>query len=101
MVRYYGYCSKKSRGMRKKEENGMLTLKNVNNDDMDIMIKRPKKERKLPEVLSQDEVLKILNALDNKKHKAILFMVYSAGLRVGEVVRLKITEQLKKVYKTL
>lgn len=87
--------------MRKKEENGMLTLKNVNNDDMDIMIKRPKKERKLPEVLSQDEVLKILNALDNKKHKAILFMVYSAGLRVGEVVRLKITEQLKKVYKTL
>lgn len=69
-----------------------FTLKNVNNDDMDIMIKRPKKERKLPEVLSKDEVLNILNALDNKKHRAILFMVYSAGLRVGEVVRLKITD---------
>ena len=59
---------------------------------MDIMIKRSKKGRKLPEVLSQDEVLKILNAMDNKKHRAILFMVYSAGLRVGEVVRLKITD---------
>lgn len=69
-----------------------FTLKNVVNDDIDIAIKRPKKERKLPEVLSQAEVLKILNALDNKKHRAILFMIYSAGLRVGEVVRLKITD---------
>lgn len=63
-----------------------FTLKNVINDDTNIMIKRPKKERKLP------EVLKILNSLDNKKHRAILFIVYSAGLRVGEVVRLKITD---------
>lgn len=69
-----------------------FTLKNVTNDDIDIMIKRPKKERKLPEVLSQGEVLKILNTLDNKKHRAILFIVYSAGLRVGEVVRLKIND---------
>lgn len=69
-----------------------FTLKNVTNDDTDIIIKRPKKERKLPEVLSQNEVLNILNALENKKHRAILFMVYSAGLRVGEVVRLKITD---------
>lgn len=36
-----------------------ICYKNVNNGDMDIMIKRPKKGRKLPEVLSQDEVLKI------------------------------------------
>ena len=65
-----------------------FTLKNVINDDFDIIISRPKKEIKLPEILSQGEVLKILNALDNKKHRAILYTVYSAGLRVGEVVRL-------------
>lgn len=52
-------------------------------------IKRPRKDKKLPVVLSQEEVAKILTSLDNVKHKAILMLVYSAGLRVGEVVRLK------------
>jgi site-specific recombinase XerD len=52
-------------------------------------IKRPRKDKKLPVVLSQEEVAKILSSIDNIKHKAILMLVYSAGLRVGEVVRLK------------
>jgi integrase/recombinase XerD len=50
-------------------------------------IPRPKRENKLPNVLSFDEVKMILNALENQKHKTILFLVYSAGLRVGEVVQ--------------
>lgn len=50
---------------------------------------RPKREKKLPVVLSFQEVTKILTALDNEKHKTILFLIYSAGLRVGEVVKLK------------
>lgn len=53
-------------------------------------VPRPKKEKKLPNVLSAGEVYKILNVLNNQKHRAILFLVYSAGLRVGEVVRLKV-----------
>jgi len=52
-------------------------------------IKRPKKDRKLPVVLSQEEVSKILSSVENIKHKAILMLVYSSGLRVGEVVKLK------------
>jgi len=52
-------------------------------------IKRPHKDRKLPVILSQEEVAKILSSVDNVKHKVILMLVYSAGLRVGEVVRLK------------
>ncbi|MDI7262164.1 MAG: phage integrase N-terminal SAM-like domain-containing protein, partial [Thermodesulfobacteriota bacterium] len=52
-------------------------------------VKRPRKDKKLPIVLSQEEVAKILTSLDNVKHKSILMLVYSAGLRVGEVVRLK------------
>jgi site-specific recombinase XerD len=52
-------------------------------------IPRPRKDSKLPSVLSQSEVLQILQATNNEKHKTILFLVYSAGLRVGEVVRLK------------
>jgi integrase/recombinase XerD len=52
-------------------------------------IKRPRKDKKLPVVLSKEEVAKILSTVDNVKHKAILMLVYSAGLRVGELVRLK------------
>ena len=52
-------------------------------------VKRPRKDKKLPVVLSKEEVAKILDSVDNIKHKAILMLVYSAGLRVGEVVKLK------------
>jgi integrase/recombinase XerD len=50
------------------------------------------KEKKRPEVLSYQEVAKILKVITNLKHRAILFLVYSAGLRVGEVVNLKISD---------
>lgn len=52
-------------------------------------VKRPRKDKKLPIVLSKEEVAKILSTVNNIKHKAILMLVYSAGLRVSEVVRLK------------
>jgi integrase/recombinase XerD len=52
-------------------------------------IERPKRVRKLPVVLSLGEVRSILEGLGNLKHRVMLMLVYSAGLRVGEVVRLK------------
>lgn len=52
-------------------------------------VKRPRKDKKLPVVLSKEEVARIINSVDNMKHRTILMLVYSAGLRVGEVVRLK------------
>jgi len=52
-------------------------------------IKRPRKDKKLPVVLSREEVARVLSNVDNIKHKAILMLVYSAGLRVSEVVKLK------------
>lgn len=55
-------------------------------------VKRPRKDKKLPVVLSKEEVAKILSSIDNIKHKAILMLVYSAGLRIGEVVRLKLED---------
>lgn len=53
---------------------------------------RPKKVHKLPEVLSQKEVNAILNSVSNMKHRVLLLVTYSAGLRVSEVVNLKITD---------
>ena len=55
-------------------------------------ITSPKKEKKLPIVLGREETAKLLESLDNIKHKAILYLTYSAGLRVSEVVRIKIAD---------
>ncbi|TCO68997.1 site-specific tyrosine recombinase/integron integrase [Marinisporobacter balticus] len=55
-------------------------------------IPRPNKEKKLPDILSEKEVIDILNSVENKKHKALLFVIYSAGLRLGEVIRLKVDD---------
>jgi integrase/recombinase XerD len=59
-------------------------------------IDRPTKTFQLPKVLSESEVGKILAALDNVKHKSILFLVYSAGLRLSEVANLKISDILSE-----
>ncbi|WP_243117021.1 site-specific tyrosine recombinase/integron integrase [Natranaerovirga hydrolytica] len=56
------------------------------------LLPRPKKEKKLPNVLSKEEVINIINSLENEKHKTIMYLIYSAGLRVGEVVRLKLDD---------
>jgi site-specific recombinase XerD len=53
------------------------------------VIERPKRGKKLPVVLSIEEVKSILEGLGNLKHRVMLMLVYSAGLRVGEVVSLK------------
>ena len=50
---------------------------------------RPRKERKLPVVLSEEEVRRLFDGVSNLKHKSLLMLTYSAGLRVGEVVRLR------------
>lgn len=55
-------------------------------------LSRVKESKKLPVVLSQSEIKKIFNTTDNLKHKAILMTIYSAGLRVSEVAKLKITD---------
>lgn len=53
---------------------------------------RPKRDHRLPAVLSQEEVGRLLGAVRNVKHRAILMVVYSSGLRVGEAVRLRVED---------
>lgn len=55
-------------------------------------IRRPHKDKKLPVVLSREEVARIFSAIDNIKHKAPLMLIYSAGLRVSEVVKLELED---------
>lgn len=55
-------------------------------------IYRPKKEFKLPKVLSKNEIKKILDSCNNIKHYCILMLIYSAGLRRSELIQLKILD---------
>jgi site-specific recombinase XerD len=52
-------------------------------------IPRPKKQIQLPKVFNQDEITQIIKAIKSIKHKTMLMLAYSAGLRVSEVVTIK------------
>jgi site-specific recombinase XerD len=58
----------------------------------EIQIERPRKEKKLPIVLSGSEIKSLFNTLTNLKHKALLCLLYSAGLRIGEAINLEIND---------
>ncbi len=51
-----------------------------------------KKPQKIPQVLTEGEVSRLLKAVDNLKHRCILSIIYSAGLRLGELTHLKLTD---------
>ncbi|NOU37588.1 MAG: tyrosine-type recombinase/integrase [Ferruginibacter sp.] len=57
-----------------------------------VEIPRPKKHLQLPKVLGEQELRRLFNAPKNLKHKAILFIAYSAGLRVSEVINLRLQD---------
>ncbi|MBN8577368.1 MAG: tyrosine-type recombinase/integrase [Cytophagales bacterium] len=53
-------------------------------------LERPLKEKKLPVVLNQDEVILLFGAITNLKHSLMLMLIYSAGLRRSELINLRI-----------
>lgn len=67
-----------------------LYFKTIQNISLELdKIHRPKREKVLPNVLSKEEVKAILNAHSNAKHKMMLCLIYSCGLRCGELLSLK------------
>jgi len=57
-----------------------------------IFLERPRSEQKLPQVIDKDYLLNQIDNIQNKKHKAIISLAYSVGLRVSEVINLKIND---------
>lgn len=55
-----------------------------------LQLERPKKSRILPTVLSQNEVIRLLQLTKNLKHITILALLYSAGLRIGELLAMEL-----------
>ena len=55
-------------------------------------VERPEKPERLPQVLSKQDVAKILSATENLKHRCLLQLLYAGGLRIGEVINLRLTD---------
>jgi site-specific recombinase XerD len=53
------------------------------------LFRRPRRKKPLPNVLSPEEVKAIINSTNNLKHYALLMLLYSSGLRPGEVVKIR------------
>ena len=64
----------------------------LNRNWSDSVIVRPKKQQKLPCVLSKEEILSIINHVSNFKHRTILLTIYSSGIRISEALNLKISD---------
>jgi len=62
---------------------------NVLKKDPTLEIKRPKKENKIPIVLTKEEILRLFESTETLKSKLMLQLLYSSGLRVSELVNLK------------
>ena len=62
---------------------------NILKKDITAGIKRPKKEKRIPNVLTKEEVKKLLDACKNRKSRLMLSLLYAAGFRVSELVSLK------------
>jgi len=56
------------------------------------LLGRPRRSRTLPKVFSKEEIKKILNSSINLKHKLILWMIYSCGLRRSEVINISLKD---------
>tara|TARA_R110000765_G_scaffold390436_3_gene483136 strand:+ start:41 stop:916 length:876 start_codon:yes stop_codon:yes gene_type:complete len=55
-------------------------------------LQRPPKPRRLPVVLSPEEVKLLIDRIPNNKHKALMALIYSGGLRIGEALSLQLTD---------
>ena len=65
---------------------------NILKKDITLGIRRPKREKRIPAVLTKDEVKRLFNALPNKKSKLMISLIYACGFRVSEILNLKLND---------
>ena len=65
---------------------------NVLKKDVTHGIKRPRREKKTPSVLTKEEIKKLINIIEAKKSKLMVALMYAAGMRVSEIVNLKVSD---------
>lgn len=67
-------------------------FQNIMKGDPTLGIKRPKREKRLPTVLTKEEVKSLLKSIENRKSKLMVSLIYACGFRVSELVNLKISD---------
>jgi site-specific recombinase XerD len=70
----------------------LMCEKVLNKKLRDILVGRPKCEKKLPQVIDHEFLLTKISEIQNIKHRAIISLAYSVALRVSEVINLKISD---------
>jgi integrase/recombinase XerD len=68
------------------------SFSNILNKDITLNIKRPKKEKKIPTVLTKDEIKRLIEVIDTKKSRLMVSFMYACGFRVSELVNLKVKD---------
>lgn len=95
--RYISYCIRELKLSENTIHSRLNALKYyyeqvLKQDRFLIDIPRPKRHLMLPKVLSKEQVALLINSIENTKHRIILMLAYGCGLRVSEVVRLKVSD---------
>ena len=67
-------------------------LEDVLRRNINIKLKYSKRPKTLPVFLSKDEIKKLIDAINNPKHKLMIKLMYSAGLRVSELINLRVKD---------
>ena len=103
---YFLYCHKELKLSENQIHSRMNAVKFyfekvLHQDKIFFDIPRPKKPLLLPKALNTEEIKKLIAATDNPKHKLILQLCYGMGLRVSEIVNIKIEHVDSKTMKVL
>jgi len=94
-VKEFLHCAITERNLSVSYVNQVISAVKILQEDVlgkewgSIRIKRPRRIRKLPVVLSKEEVKSMIEKTKNLKHKAILAVIYSSGLRISELISLR------------
>lgn len=95
---YLFYCKEK-RGLSNSFVNQTISAMKILKQDVlgtgwdgQIKIKRPRKDHHLPHILSRKEVKELIRVTLNPKHKAILALLYSSGMRIDELIHLRLSD---------
>ena len=104
IINYLEYCIKTKKICRGTVNYINSTLKffyvvTLEGSWSDLRVPRLRYDKKLPKYLTKDEVKLLLQSTTYLKHKAILSTIYSAGLRVSEVINLRISDIMSKEMK--
>ncbi|MFZ1970804.1 MAG: site-specific tyrosine recombinase/integron integrase [Candidatus Nanoarchaeia archaeon] len=65
---------------------------NILKKDITLGIRRPKREKRIPAVLTKEEVKNLIHSIENKKSKLMISLAYACGLRVSELTNLKVSD---------